>query len=102
MVKVRGYSDDYLIVDGDVKEQFDGDQGYLAFSDGTVLFWRYGVGGAFWRTTLCCQGSSHVEVVSAIDDDSDEYSDIVTIHGDVKWVVFTKEGFACRKQQKKS
>lgn len=88
-IKVRGHSDDIICVEGDTTDEFypDSDKpGFLAFSDGTVLSVEYGKGG-FWRVNRLAVGSATFTKVEATDPD-EEYSDRVTLTGDIKWLVF--------------
>ena len=92
-IEIYGASDDLIEVDGDIREEFnpksddfetDGD--LLAFSDGTVLRVKYGAGGV-WRITQVAKGSAAFSKVEAPEDDDSNYSDRVTLAGDIKWCV---------------
>lgn len=84
---IRGHSDDVLCVEGDLTDEFypGNKPGYLAFSDGTLLSVQYT--GGFWRVNRLQEGAAAFTKVEATDPD-DEYSDRVTLEGDIKWVVF--------------
>jgi hypothetical protein len=86
-VTVYGASDDLVEVEGDIVEEFDvGSQGndcFLAFSDGTVLSVRY---DGFWRIHRLAIGSARCVKRDGTDEDTD-YSDRVTLTGDIRWVV---------------
>lgn len=88
-IRVRGHSDDIICVEGDLTDEFypgSDKPGFLAFSDGTVLSVEYTKGG-FWRIFWVAAGTAVFTKVEATDPD-DEYSDRVTLVGDLKWVVF--------------
>lgn len=97
-VVVYGASDDLVEVEGSLVEEFsatdvqDGEGGeatgrLLAFSDGTVLEVLYGQGtGAFWRIRRLATGSAKYKNDEG-DDEETNYSDRVTLTGDIKWCV---------------
>lgn len=93
-VTVYGASDDLIEVEGALSEEFNPhelDKGdYLAFSDGTVLSVLYAKDGC-WRINRLVQGSANYDKVEATGSDSDNYSDRVTLKGDLRWVVFGSE-----------
>lgn len=91
MLKVYGASDDLIEIEGDIREEFYAVSGekptLLAFSDGTLLQVQYGGGGqAFWRITPLVYGAAKYQKTEATDEDVN-YSDIVTLEGDIKWIV---------------
>ena len=92
-VKVYGASDDLIELDGDLREELnphrhaDDDFAYLAFGDGTVLSVTYAKDGC-WRVKRVCVGAAHYEKKEAEGADTDSYSDIVTLDGDLKYCVF--------------
>lgn len=91
MLKVYGASDDLIEVEGDIREEFNpsdaDDPSLLAFSDGTLLQIQYGSDRlAFWRITPLLYGSAKYSKTEATNED-DNYSDVVTLEGDIKWVV---------------
>ena len=87
-VYIRGASDDLIEIEGDVEEEFYAakEGNYLAFDDGTILFIKYGVGGGFWRINTIKCGSATMMKVDGTDEEHD-YSDHVTLVGDLKSVV---------------
>lgn len=91
-VKVSGASDDIINIDGAISEEFscwggdDPEPRFLAFSDGTLLSIQYGVGGGLWRINRLSAGTAEYEKVEATDED-ENYSDVVTLRGDLRWVV---------------
>ncbi|MBZ0270558.1 hypothetical protein K8I61_00865 [bacterium] len=95
-VTIRGASDDLIEVEGDINEEFNhygscddnAEPRYLAFGDGTVLSITYGVGGGFWRINRVRAGSAVYEKQEATDENSDDYSDRVTLTGELGCVVF--------------
>jgi hypothetical protein len=94
MLTVYGSSDDLIEVEGDVEEEFTyrGD-GFLAFSDGTLLSVTYDDNGV-WRFLPLSNGVSERVIDPALgvdghrDDYRPAYSDIVTMQGDFVWVVY--------------
>lgn len=91
-IKVFGASDDLVEIEGDIREEFyavsaEDKPTLLAFSDGTLLQIQYGVGNqAFWRITPLVYGTAKYSKVEATDEDTN-YSDVVTLEGEFKWVV---------------
>lgn len=91
MLKIYGASDDLIEIEGDIREEFGPPDGpvLLGFSDGTVLQVQYGAGGnAFWRITPIIYGSASYSKTEATDED-ERYSDVVTLDGDIKWVMLS-------------
>lgn len=91
MLKIYGASDDLIEIEGDIREEFnpsDADEpSLLAFSDGTLLQIQYGAGRlGFWRITPLTYGTAKYSKTEATNED-DDYSDVVTLDGDIKWVV---------------
>jgi hypothetical protein len=87
-VTIYGSSDDLIEVGGDLDEEYsvsEDDPAYLAFSDGTVLQVIYTLTG-FWHVDRLRIGTASYEKVDATDADND-YSDRVTLDGDLTWVV---------------
>lgn len=89
-VTIYGSSDDLIEVEGDVREEFNalsygcsGDGGYIATSSGVLVRIDYSESGV-WRIAPV---SGEASVVQAPEDDEDNYSDVCTIEGDIKWVV---------------
>lgn len=92
VVTVYGASDDLIEVEGDLREEFGcygEDEGlWLGFSDGTLARITYG-GEGMWRIHVHRNGSAKATKVEATDPDGD-YSDKLTLDGDVRWVVCGK------------
>jgi hypothetical protein len=89
-LKIYGASDDLIEVEGDIREEFnpqsDGPS-LLALSDGTLLQIQYGAGNkAFWRIQPLIYGSARYSKIEATDED-ENYSDVVTLEGEIKWAV---------------
>jgi hypothetical protein len=88
-IKIYGASDDLIEIDGDIREEFnhynEDDPFYLAFSDGTALSINYNNDG-FWRINRLAIGSAEYSKHEGMYEDGD-YSDIVTLKGDIKWAV---------------
>jgi hypothetical protein len=93
-VAVYGASDDLVEIEGDLNEEFnlayDSEAMLLAFGDGTVLYVRYDNNGV-WRITQRESGTAAFEKAEAPPDDEDNYSDRVTLRGDLRWVVATEQ-----------
>jgi len=88
-ITVYGASDDLVEVEGDISEEFNSHEdetGFLGFSDGTLLSIAYTAEG-FWRIHVVKGGTAHVDKVEGDDEDTN-YSDRVTLTGDVRWVLF--------------
>ena len=90
-VTVYGASDDLVEVEGAIDEEFnppsydDARAGtFLAFSDGTLLKIKY---DGCWRIRPVFHGTAKYEKREATDEDKD-YSDRVTLDGDLRWVVY--------------
>lgn len=91
-IQISGYSDDLIEIEGDIQDELTAttdsdDQGdLLAFSDGTVLRVIYNDNG-IWRITPVCKGTATLTKDENPEDDDDRYSDIVTLEGDITWLV---------------
>ena len=88
-VTVYGASDDLIEIEGDIRDEIspnDEHPAKLAFSDGTVLSVKYDDDGC-WRVNRVAEGSAKMEKVEAEGPDTDNYTDRVTLTGDIKWVV---------------
>ena len=97
-VVIYGLSDDLIEVEGDIEEEFNPAYGSstsrLCFSDGTILSIVY---GGMWKIELLNAGTAVYEkIYEAVEDDTrvkvmgkyPDYSDVVTLNGDVKFVTF--------------
>ena len=83
MIKVYGASDDLIEIEGDIREEFSGDRGYLGFSNGTVIHIYYTSKG-IWRISPFFGNS----VIYQVNRETDEYSDTAHIYDDIKWVIY--------------
>lgn len=85
---ISGASDDLIEIDGDFKEEYyyNENGNYLIFSDGSVIEVNYTNGG-IWRLERIIEGSAEFKRKKAVSADSDEYSDIVTLIGQISWVI---------------
>jgi hypothetical protein len=89
--KIYGSSDDLIEIEGGIREEFDHyfdgreeeEKVYLAFSDGTLLHVQY---DGVWRFTPIKKGTAEYSKEEAEGADSDNYSDLVTLKGDIYWV----------------
>ena len=86
-VEIYGWSDDLIEVEGAIREEFDGmdDEHFIAFSDGTVLAIEYTNAG-IWRINRVEAGTATYSKVEGTDAE-DNYSDRVTLEGDLRWAV---------------
>lgn len=89
-VTVSGASDDLIELEGDIRDEIsprnEEDPVKLAFSDGTVLSVVYDKDGC-WRVNRVAEGTAKMEKVEAAGADTDNYSDRVTLTGDIRWCV---------------
>ncbi len=89
--KVYGTSDDLIEIEGAIREEFnphdDDEPSFLAFSDGTVLSIEYTRSG-IWAIHRVQAGSAAYSKTDNLGEDSDQYTDTVTLRGDIKWCVF--------------
>lgn len=92
---IYGASDDLIEVEGSLRSEFniywedDGEAGYVAVSDGTLLRVRYDEDG-IWRFTPVVVGSADVDIKLGIDDR--KHSDIVTMTGEnLTWVALSSK-----------
>lgn len=98
-VTIYGASDDLIEVEGDIHEEFSWpgwklgggseESALLAVSDGTILRVRYDVEGC-WRIERIAVGAAIYQHTPATSP-KDDYSDRVTLTGDVTWIVLGNE-----------
>lgn len=88
VIEVTGASDDLIELDGDIRDEFSyaGGRDRLVFSDGTILTVEYDREGV-WRIRPIEYGGASVMVRPAPDDNEDDYTDNVTLTGDIEWVL---------------
>lgn len=89
MIKIYGHSDDIIVIEGDINEEFyinsDNTEGdYLGFSDGTLIKVIY---DGFWRFFPIKLGTAEYSKTEATDIDKN-YSDIITLYDNIKWVIY--------------
>jgi hypothetical protein len=93
-VIIYGASDDLIEIEGSLREEFNyyGEgKTILAFSDGTVLSVLYDDDG-IWKIRRVAVGKAEYSNKEAVNPDSDEYSDKVTLKGgNIQWVVYGRE-----------
>jgi hypothetical protein len=98
-ITVYGGSDDLVEVEGDIIAEFyamgPGEyDSILVCSDGTILTIKYD-GDGCWRLNRSRTGTAKCEHVPADGADEENYSDRITLTGDIEWVVYTiAEDFA--------
>lgn len=89
-VTVSGASDDLIELEGDIRDEIsprnEEDPVMLAFSDGTALSVVYDKDGC-WRVNRVAEGTAKIEKVEADVADTANYSDRVTLTGDIRWCV---------------
>lgn len=94
MLKVYGSSDDLIEIEGEPAKgepfdefgcygRFDDDEGFLSFSDGTVLSVKY---NGQWLFRVKQKGDLFDHKDDATDDDSN-YSDVAYFKDGVKWAM---------------
>ncbi|KKM44027.1 hypothetical protein LCGC14_1562220 [marine sediment metagenome] len=96
---IYGTSDDLIEIEGDFREEFCGgsEEGeLLAFSDGTLAKIKY---DGVWRITPIVKGKTHWTKTEAVSAEDDNYSDRLTLVGDISWVCLGTEYTATRKQK---
>ena len=87
-VTLYGHSDDLIEVEGDVNEEFnpnpfDAKESVL-FSNGVLAHIQYENDG-FWRINVIASAGREYTLVPGTDVD-DDYSDRLTVDGDIEWV----------------
>lgn len=105
-VTVYGSSDDLIEIEGGIHEEFsipgwsdDCGAHFLAFSDGTLLGAKYDDDGV-WRFPLLAKGSATMTKTEGVPDDDANYTDRVTLEGDLRWVVLGKQKAVATTQAK--
>ncbi len=89
-ITIYGASDDLIEVEGDLSEEFgcyDEKENYLSFNDGTVLSVVYADDGC-WRINRVVKGTAEYSKVEADGADTDNYTDRVTLKGNITSVVY--------------
>lgn len=84
---IYGSSDDLIEVEGDISEEYtdynNPEGSVLAFSNGAALRIAYSDSGV-WRIVPL---TGDMQIAQALEDDDDNYSDVATVTGDVRWIV---------------
>jgi len=87
-ITIYGAFDDQIEIEGAIVDEFSPDDDevtIIATSDGTVLSIEYAKDG-IWRIHRKAEGTAKMTKTEATDPDRD-YSDRVTLTGDIKWLV---------------
>jgi hypothetical protein len=92
-VSVTGAGDDSIVLDGDTKDEFycyDPLGAVLTFSDGTQVRAKF---FEHWEITVETRGPADVNIEQAPIHNLDrEYTDRVTVTGDLAWVEIDDDG----------
>jgi hypothetical protein len=94
VLTIYGGSDDLIVVEGDINEEFPWrKRGYgqpsgdlLAFSDGTVLWINFTDEGV-WRIERLAGDIERLTIAQAPEGDAENYSDRATLDANIRWVV---------------
>jgi hypothetical protein len=81
-VTIYGSSDDLVEVEGDLSEEFSGQDVTLVFGDGTKVRAFYHRDGV-WKVSLESGPAKQVEYQPATDADDENYSDRLTLEGEL-------------------
>lgn len=81
MIRVYGYSDDIVVIEGDGYSTDEVDcfnkKVEISFTDGTVINCGYPKEGmAVWYINVVTTGDGNYDFVSCDDEDADPYSDV--------------------------
>ena len=86
---VTGYSDDIIVIEGEIHENFyvllNEQDGFLSFSDGTLLQVEYDLDG-IWRFSVLYRGNLFNRKASG---NSDNKTDEVYFKSGIKWVTYS-------------
>lgn len=87
MVKVYGYSDDLVIIEGPVPDEIDcyRKEVKITFEDGTTIKIHYpkrNIG--VWEINILEKGKAPFNLVSCNDENARTYSDVFTIDAKIK------------------
>ena len=86
-VILYGFSDDLIEIEGAIEKEVygDGDEPtWLAFSDGTLIRVTY---DGDWHFKVKELGEDSFAIVKNPEPNTDQYTDTVTLNGDIRWVV---------------
>ena len=90
-IKIYGASDDLVEVEGGIREEFNpsgNDPSYLIVSEGSVFKIVYDDDG-IWRVNRIITGTAEVSKVDG--DVVQDTNDIVTVSGDIRWIIFATD-----------
>lgn len=96
--KIYGASDDLLEFEGDIEDEFYVNHNkpfYIGISDGTLLRVDYD-DNAIWRINVVRKGSS--EFAKDEGDVDKDTNDVITIYGEISWVLFGTEKIVKKKK----
>ena len=89
MIEIYGASDDLIEIEGDIREEFNGDDGLIVCSDGTVLSIHYGKQDlGIWDIQVVREGELFTDIQRCNDEEADRFSDTVTLEEGIEWVYF--------------
>lgn len=89
MLTISGHSDDIVMIEGDMNEEFyimDQNKWFLAFSDGTLLSVRY---DGTWHLDVLTEGPSFAERIPC--KPLENYSDKIIFNGNIHWCLLADE-----------
>lgn len=83
MIKITGYSDDIVVLDGDIYDEFGSYNSDLKmeFSDGTILVASY---NGIWSFEVINKGDLFREKINGSYDD--DINELVILDDGIKWV----------------
>jgi hypothetical protein len=87
MIKIYGQSDDLVIINGDLEEEYAcyNEPCYIIFSDGTLVKAEYKNGQ--WTIQTEKIGKNTEVDYEPANDFEENYSDILTLNGDINWCI---------------
>lgn len=89
-IVIYGASDDLIEIEGDIREEFGAygeESSLLGFSDGSLLEVTYTEQG-FWRISPIVLNTDTFYAKAEATDPDEDYSDRVTLEGEIAWVLF--------------
>ena len=90
MIEVYGASDDLIEIEGSIREELSGDEGLVAFDDGTILRVEYTNTGV-WRIATLRRGTAFGRIEQCEENDEDNYSDRAFLRDGPSWAIFGTE-----------
>jgi hypothetical protein len=79
MIRVYGSSDDLVEIEGDLTEEFSGDNLILGFSNGLLLRIEYSPSATWFIRPLNKPKGVFLDIQFAPENDDDNYSDVAVI-----------------------